>query len=211
MTVARNVEIKARVADPAALRARVAARAAAGPVVTTQTDTFFATPRGRLKLRDFGDGSGELIFYERADVAGPRESRYTRAGCAEPAALAGLLGAALGVRGVVRKRRELFLLGRTRIHLDDVAGLGCFMEIEVVLADGEAAADGEREARALLAALEVPAAALVARAYVDLLEEGTARAALTRTSATARPAPIAARPASPSAATSPPSTRSEPS
>jgi predicted adenylyl cyclase CyaB len=176
LTVARNVEIKARVADPAALRVRVAARATAPPAVLAQTDTFFRVPRGRLKLRERGDGSGELIFYERADVAGPRESRYARVACADPAALAGVLAGALGVRGVVRKRRQLFMIGRTRIHLDDVAGLGSFMEIEVVLADGEAAADGEREARALLAALEVPAAALVAPAYIDLLEGGTTRA-----------------------------------
>ena len=81
-----------------------------------------------------------------------------------------MLGAALGVRGVVEKRREVFRLGRTRIHLDEVRGLGSFMEIEVVLEDGEATAEGERVAEALLAELEIPAAALLAPAYIDLLE-----------------------------------------
>jgi predicted adenylyl cyclase CyaB len=174
--VARNVEIKARVADPAALRARVAARATAPPVALAQTDTFFDVPRGRLKLRDFGDGSGELIAYERPDVPGPKASAYERVGCADPAALASVLGRALGVRGRVVKRREVFVLGRTRIHLDDVAGLGSFLEIEVVLADGEPLEQGEREARALLAALDVPAASLLAPAYIDLLEQGGVRA-----------------------------------
>ena len=139
--------------------------------VLGQTDTFFVVPRGRLKLRQFSDGSGELIFYERSDQAGPKESSYSRYACPEPKAVAAVLGQALGVRGVVEKRREVFMIGRTRIHLDEVRGLGSFLEIEVVLDDGEAAAGGEQVARELLAALGVPESALVARAYIDLLEE----------------------------------------
>jgi len=171
MTPARNVEIKARVADPAALRARVAARAAAPPRLIGQTDTFFAVAHGRLKLRRFDDGTGELIFYERDDTPGPKTSTYSKAACPDASALEGVLSRALGVRGIVAKRRELFMIGRARIHLDDVRGLGHFMEIEVVLADGEPAAAGEREAHALLADLDVPAAALLAPAYIDLLEK----------------------------------------
>jgi len=131
-------------------------------------------PSGRLKLRDFGDGAGELIFYERPDRLGPKESSYARAVCAEPAAVSAVLGEALGVRGVVEKRRELFMIGRTRVHLDEVRGLGHFVELEVVLAAAEPAAEGEREAHALLAALAVPASALLAPAYIDLLEAGHA-------------------------------------
>ena len=124
-----------------------------------------------MKLRQSSDGSGELIFYERSDQAGPKESSYSRCACPEPKAVSAVLGQALGVRGVVEKRREVFIIGRTRIHLDDVRGLGSFLEIEVVLDDGEAAAAGEQVARELLAAFGVPASALVARAYIDLLEE----------------------------------------
>jgi adenylate cyclase class IV len=165
--LARNVEVKACVDDLAALRVRLATPPAA---VLRQRDTFFVVPRGRLKLRDFGDGTGELIFYERADATRPRLSTYSRTACAEPAMTATLLGQALGVRGVVHKRRELFLHGRARIHLDDVVGLGGFVEIEVVLAPDEAVADGEREAHGLLDALGIPGEALVASAYIDLLE-----------------------------------------
>jgi adenylate cyclase class IV len=168
--MARNVEVKARVDDLAGLRARVASRATAPPAVLQQTDTFFVVPSGRLKLREFGAGSGELIFYQRADRTGPTESSYSRVACAEPSALAAVLGEALGVCGVVQKRREVFLLGRTRVHLDDVRSLGRFMEIEVVLEDGEPAAAGERVAQALLAELQVPVGALLAPAYIDLLE-----------------------------------------
>ena len=172
MSTARNVEIKACVADPAALRARVAAVAGATEgTLIGQHDTFFAVAHGRLKLRRFDDGSGELIFYERQDTAGPKTSVYSRSACPDAAAMETVLARALGVRGVVDKRRELFLIGRTRVHLDDVRGLGHFMELEVVLRDGELAADGEREAHDLLAKLGVPASSLVAPAYIDLLEE----------------------------------------
>jgi len=173
MTPARNVEIKARVADPAALRARVAALAGIRGVQERpfgQRDTFFVVARGRLKLRRFDDGTGELIFYERDDVRGPRTSAYSIAPCPDAAAMESVLTRALGVRGIVEKRRELFMAGRTRIHLDAVRGLGHFLELEVVLAHGESAADGEREARDLLDQLGVDGAALVASAYIDLLE-----------------------------------------
>lgn len=169
MTPSRNVELKARVADPAALRARAAALATGPPVITGQRDTFFSVARGRLKLRRFDDGTGELIFYERDDTTGPKTSRYSKSSCADAAGMEAVLARALGVRGVVEKRRELFLAGRTRIHLDDVRGLGHFLELEVVLAEGEAVVAGEREARELLARLGVDASALVAPAYIDLL------------------------------------------
>lgn len=176
MTPARNVEIKARVADLAALRARVAALVEASPsrlplpTIIGQRDTFFTVTRGRLKLRRFDDGAGELIFYERDDTRGPKTSAYSIAACPDAAALEAVLARALGVRGIVEKRRELLMVGRTRIHLDDVRGLGHFLELEVVLADGEPVADGEREAHDLLDKLGVDAPALVAAAYIDLLE-----------------------------------------
>src|SRR5882672_7928354 len=100
MTPARNVEIKARVADPAALRARVAARATAPPTVLGQTDTFFTIARGRLKLRRFDDGTGELIFYERDDTPGPKTSWYSKAACPDARGMEHVLSRAVGVRGV---------------------------------------------------------------------------------------------------------------
>ena len=165
----RNVEIKARVAEPARLRALAAVLADGPPVVIEQTDTFFAVGRGRLKLRVFADGAGELISYERPDAAGPKTSRYGIAPVADGASLLAVLSAALPVRGVVRKRRELLLCGRTRIHLDRVEGLGDFLELEVVLAEGEDLAAGEAEARELMARLGIAPGDLVSGAYLDLL------------------------------------------
>jgi len=132
-------------------------------------------PEGRLKLRVFPDGKGELIAYRRPDSAGAKTSEYFLHRTADPESLSGLLATALGIRGVVRKRRLLYLIGRTRIHLDEVEGLGAFLELEVVLADGEEETKGEAIARQLLAELGVRDEDRVAKAYIDLLEEESER------------------------------------
>ncbi len=169
--MARNVEIKARVADLAALEEAVASIATEGPVDIAQVDTFFRVPTGRLKLRDFGDGTGELIQYDRPDSPEPRASDYARYPTAAPVALGEALAQGLGVRGVVRKHRRLYLVDRTRVHLDRVEGLGTFLELEVVLRDGESVDDGTRVAQGLMSDLAIECDDLIDRAYVDLLDE----------------------------------------
>ena len=167
--MARNIEIKARIGDLDALCARAAAIADQGPFEIAQDDTFFRCVQGRLKLRAFSAAAGELIFYRRADQGGPKESFYLRTATADPATLREALTLAYGQAGRVRKQRRLFLAGRTRIHLDRVEGLGCFVELEVVLQDDEAAESGVHEAQALMARLGIDASQLIEGAYVDLM------------------------------------------
>jgi predicted adenylyl cyclase CyaB len=167
--VSRNIEIKARVADLDALAAKAATIAAAGPVESAQDDTFFSCDSGRLKLRTFSDGTGELIFYRRANERGPKESFYVRSPTAAPKLLREALSLAYGEIGNVIKHRTLFLVGRTRLHLDKVEGLGQFLELEVVLDDDEPAESGAREARRLMEELGIEAQQLVECAYIDLL------------------------------------------
>ena len=165
----RNVEIKARLADPGATR-RLAAEAADGPPqVLEQTDTFFRVPAGRLKLRELRAGPAELIFYRRPDTHEPSESHFERVAVPDAAALRGVLASALGVAGTVAKRRLLYRVGRTRVHLDEVEGLGHFLELEVEMAPGEPGEAGAREAGHLMRRLGIPESALVAEAYVDLI------------------------------------------
>ena len=173
--MARNIEIKAHVADLPALTARVAAIADSGPVAIAQDDTFFRCEVGRLKLRDYGDGTGDLIFYRRPDQGGPKESFHVLSPTASPASLREALTLAHGVCGRVVKQRTLFMLGRTRVHLDRVEGLGECMELEVVLEEGEASDVGVREAQALMARLGIGSDALIDGAYVDLLRRGRER------------------------------------
>lgn len=169
--MARNIEIKARVASLAAVESLAEALSGKEPVAIAQDDTFFACPDGRLKLRAFSDGTGELIFYRRADDTGPKESFYVISPTSSPDTLRDALGLAYGVIGRVRKQRLLFMAGRTRIHLDRVEGLGEFLELEVVLRDGESAAAGMAEARELLASLRITPEQLVSGAYLDLLAQ----------------------------------------
>jgi len=169
--MARNVEIKARVESIDVLAARAAALATEGPFEIAQDDTFFRCESGRLKLRVFSPESGELIFYRRATQHGPRESFYVRAPTAQPDALREALSLAYGKVGRAVKHRLLYLVGRTRVHLDRVEKLGHFLELEVVLKDGESSEVGVREAHALMARLGIEPSALVAGAYVDLLAQ----------------------------------------
>lgn len=169
--MSRNIEIKARVGDLVALRKRVEPLADSGPRTLHQEDTFFLCPNGRLKLRRLSQQEGELIAYRRSDAVEPRESDYVISATSEPDRLAETLTRALGIRGVVRKRRTLFLVGQTRVHLDEVEGLGAFLELEVVLRPEQSPSEGERTARELMARLEIEEGDLVGQAYIDLLEK----------------------------------------
>ncbi len=172
--MARNVEIKARIQSIELLQLRAAALGARGPNNLEQDDTFFACDSGRLKLREFADGTAELIYYRRPDQAGPKESFYlvTPLSSAEP--LRESLRLAYGIIGRVRKRRILYLAGRTRIHLDRVENLGDFIELEVVLDESETVEFGVSEAHRLLRALEIQPDQLIDVAYVDLLASARA-------------------------------------
>ena len=166
-----NIEIKARVSDPEAILIKAKILTGAEPETILQTDTFFHAETGRLKIREFVDGTGELISYHRPDAEGPKTSSYAIVRTADAGALRDVLAAVLPVRGVVRKKRLLLLAGRTRIHLDEVEGLGSFMELEVVLAEEDNKDRGEREVADLMKRLGVMPGDLVRGAYIDLMEE----------------------------------------
>jgi predicted adenylyl cyclase CyaB len=168
----RNVEIKARVIDPEQLHGRVRDIADDGPVHLTQDDTFFRCPNGRLKLRAFSDSEGQLIAYQRPDSPDPTLSDYIIAPTSSPEALRRVLTSALGFQGRVRKTRVVYFVGATRVHLDDVEGLGHFMELEVVLAETETIADGIAVAKEIMARLGIEEEHLIDKAYVDLLSTG---------------------------------------
>jgi adenylate cyclase len=166
----RNVEIKARVDGFRALLSGLEEIADSGPTELDQEDTFFGCVKGRLKLRVLSPTAGELIFYQRANLAGPRESRYSLSRTNEPARLMGVLEAACGVLGEVKKRRTLFLVGQTRVHLDEVEGLGQFVELEVQLTEDQSEAEGVAVAKMLIQTLAIPESDLVEGAYFDMLQ-----------------------------------------
>lgn len=165
----RNIEIKAKIESIELLLTKALAIADQGPVEIEQDDTFFRCDAGRLKLRTLSPSAGELIFYRRADQQGPRESFYQLTPTHEPDRLRETLSLARGQIGRVQKKRTLLLVGRTRIHLDRVQGLGHFLELEVVLEEDEPLEAGMQEANDLMAQLGVEHSRLIEGAYLDLL------------------------------------------
>ena len=165
-----NIEIKARVHEMEHLENNVRSMTKSEPILLYQEDYFFNVPHGRLKLRVLSPGRAELIFYDRQNVAGPKQSAYSKIEIADPQAFKETLGNALGIMGVVRKIRKLYVYEQTRIHLDDVEGLGHFMELEVMLQDDQTNEDGVAIAEEIMRQLHIDPRDLVNSAYIDLLK-----------------------------------------
>jgi adenylate cyclase class IV len=123
--------------------------------VITPQGSFFARP--------------ELIYYEREDVSGPKLSTFSVSPTPHPENLRMLLASALGIRAEVRKRRTVYVVGQTRIHFDEVEGLGNYVELEFMLRPDQDCEEGVVTVAGLLRQLNVSDADLVERAYVDLL------------------------------------------
>lgn len=168
--MAANIELKAKLTNPDSAHAVAEALSGHPPEILHQTDSFFACPDGRLKLRVLDDAHGELILYQRPDHDGPRRSNYQIAPTTAPYILLEILKKVLGYRGTVKKVRSLYLVGQTRVHIDQVEGLGEFLEIEVVLKNGQSDAEGTQIAETLAAEFAIEESDLVRVAYIDLLE-----------------------------------------
>lgn len=124
-----NVEIKARCADTSFVRNYLLANNADHKGTDAQTDTYFNVTHGRLKLRE-GNIENHLIFYERTNQAGPKNSHFKLVKVEDAKGLKEMLGQALGIKIVVKKKREIYYIGNVKFHIDEVPGLGTFVEIE---------------------------------------------------------------------------------
>jgi predicted adenylyl cyclase CyaB len=165
----RNVELKAVDRDPQTTLAVALAAGARDLGVLVQRDTYFTVTSGRLKLREQEHDPAQLIAYERPDDPDVRLSRYHLIDVPDAAtALAGL-SATLGVRVVVAKRRQLLQSDNVRIHLDDVEGLGRFVELEAVAAPGADLQAERAKVERLRELLDLRPSDLRAGSYSDLL------------------------------------------
>jgi len=175
-TPSRNIELKARVASLAAARRRAVEVATEHLGIQVQTDTYFTVPRGRLKVREIEGEGAALIAYQRDDAAEARPSDFRLVPVPDANGMKEALAATLGIRVIVRKRREVFLYHQVRIHLDQVEGLGDFIEFEAVVAPlaGSNAPAADRESGYerlgfLGAHFGIAAEDLVESSYGDLL------------------------------------------
>ena len=166
----RNVEIKARCHDLNKALQTALAFGAVPSAHLIQVDTYFRVPSGRLKLREHhaADDPDQLIFYDRPDSAGPRTSDYFLVQVPRGSGLKALLSTALGVRSVVRKRRELLISHNVRIHLDEVEGLGNFIELEAVVNEGNDQPISQARLGELIQVLEIAPQDLLACSYCEM-------------------------------------------
>ena len=135
-----NVEIKARCSDPGKFRNILKSENADFKGIDCQTDAYFKVPRGRLKLRE-GNIENSLIFYNRPDTAGPKQADVCFCQLKPGSGLKEVLINALDVLVTVSKKREIYLIGNIKFHIDTVQHLGSFIEIEAIDATGQIGRD----------------------------------------------------------------------
>jgi predicted adenylyl cyclase CyaB len=167
--VPRNIEVKLRVADLAPIRAAALAGGARRQGVESQTDRYYELAGGRrVKLRTRDGGTAELIRYDRPETEGVRPSDYEITPVRDAEAEVCLVPKSHPV-AVVRKRREVLVLDNVRIHLDDVEGLGTFLELEAMVDPDHDDDVCRRRIADLLATLELAGADPIRASYGDLV------------------------------------------
>jgi adenylate cyclase class IV len=171
----KNFEMKAVAGDFSRLRRALRALGArCEPRPLDQTDWYFQVPNGRLKLRHRkGDPAAEFIFYVRANANTARTSEYQKLPVTDVPGMLRMLRAMFEAGPSVRKRRELWWYGPTRIHLDRVAGLGSFVEIEVPF--GRKSGEARRVMALLRRRLGIGPGDLLAESYADMVARGEGR------------------------------------
>lgn len=164
-----NVEIKARSNNDEDLRKTLKSRGADYKGTDHQVDTYFKVNQGRLKLRE-GKIENYLIYYEREDKEGPKESKVIILKNSPDSSLKEILVNSLGVLVVVDKEREIYFIDNVKFHLDKVKGLGDFMEIEAIDIDGTIGKEKLfSQCNNLLDTLKISKENLISKSYSDLL------------------------------------------
>jgi predicted adenylyl cyclase CyaB len=165
----RLVELKARYEDLG--KARALLSGAEHVVTVKQLDTYFSLGEQRLKLRSVaGTKDGQLIYYERPDVDGVKESRVLLAAVPDAKAVREILTQVMPVKAEVRKTREIYRFQGVQVHLDTVRGLGKFLELEKVLAEESEREEGRKHLETLRTYFQIPDEDLMASSYSDFLE-----------------------------------------
>lgn len=172
--MSRNVEIKAPLKDVVNIKTKILGIRNMGTIdvigMIKQHDIFYKANKGRLKLRIFEDGTGQLIAYERSDIIGPKLSTYNKVTIPFPHSLDVALTRSIGVLGDIKKNRFVYIVGQTRIHIDSIDGLGDFIELEVILDDNQTPEEGQKIAEDIISQLDIKNEDLIAISYFDMLQ-----------------------------------------
>ncbi len=165
------IEIKARVSSLDPIREKILSWGAMLQGTYLQTDTYFNTASDRLKMRRVaGEPTALLIYYDREDIPDPKQSDILIVETGEPETLKAILGRSIGVKVTVEKTREIYQHQGTQVHLDEVEGLGTFIEFERHITD---LPEDRRVLEDLMEELNIKAEDLVTVSYSDLKLENT--------------------------------------
>lgn len=130
-----NIEIKARCQNPEGVHELLKGLNADYRGLDHQIDTYFNCPTGRLKLRA-GNIENSLIFYNRSNQEGPKESDIALTKLPKDTAIRLVLEKSYGIKVEIDKERHIYFIENVKFHIDEVQGLGSFMEIEAIDRDG---------------------------------------------------------------------------
>ncbi|MDQ7821257.1 MAG: class IV adenylate cyclase [Candidatus Eremiobacteraeota bacterium] len=166
-----NIEIKVKSSDADSVRKLLLSRNARFAGEDHQVDTYFNVPKGRLKLRE-GTIENKLIYYERDDKSDPKESRIILYNPTPGSSLKDILTSSLGIKVVVDKKREIYFIDNVKFHIDSVAELGSYVEIEAISEEGKIGRDTlVKQCNEYMRLFGIPDADLVHCSYSDLLLE----------------------------------------
>ncbi|HEM49496.1 MAG TPA: class IV adenylate cyclase [Caldithrix sp.] len=163
-----NIEIKARCDNLDVFKSKLLQLPVTFEGEDFQTDTFFIVPHGRLKLRESTLYGNILIPYLRPDQEGPKQSNYEIIPLADSQKTKLLLSSILGIKGEIIKKRQIYLYENVRVHLDEVEGLGSFIEFEAVIDDDSEIGINKEKIDWLLSYFNIGADHLVKTAYIEL-------------------------------------------
>jgi predicted adenylyl cyclase CyaB len=170
MTKKRNVELKAKIFSASETRTILRDIGAKRISKLRQVDTYFIVNKGRLKLRKVNSGTAQLVYYQRGDLLGPKESKVVLLPVARPNRFSEILSMALGRLAVVDKIRELYRYRGISIHVDKVRGLGEFVEFEKIIGPGrQELSSGVKILQGLMDMLGFQKKQLQTGSYCDLL------------------------------------------
>ncbi|MFT5749236.1 MAG: adenylate cyclase class 2 [Ancylomarina sp.] len=165
-----NIEIKAHCHDLNKVRDILISKNAESKGMDHQTDTYFNSNKGRLKLRE-GNIENNLIHYERENTEGSKESKFTLYKTEQNSSLKEILGVALGNKCTVEKDREIYFIENVKFHLDTVKDLGTFIEIEASNKDNDLTKDKlQEQCNFYIKLLQINLKDFISDSYSDMIQ-----------------------------------------
>jgi adenylate cyclase class 2 len=170
MKMPAKIEFKAYCKNKEKIREILLSIGAESNGIDHQTDTYFHSKSGKLKLRE-GDIENNLIHYIREDKKGAKESQVNTYPTTPNSTLKEILEKTIGTASIVVKTREIYLINNVKFHIDTVNGLGDFIKIEAMDTDGSIPVEKlQEQCNYYIKTLEINAKDLISESYSDLLQ-----------------------------------------